>query len=62
MNSNNSSGYKGVYKKNGSTKWASQLRSNNSSRHIGYFDSKEDAAQAVILVAYIEHGEFARME
>lgn len=60
--SDNLSGYKGVYWKDSSNKWAAHCRFNNKGFHIGYFKSKLDAAQAYILIAYLNFGEFSRMD
>lgn len=56
-NSNNSSGYKGVSRFR--DKWHAQIVQHYKNTHLGYFESKADAAQAYINAAYLMHGEFA---
>lgn len=47
MMSNNTSGYRGVYwKKHPHNRWLSCIRFNSKLIHLGYFDTKEEAARA----------------
>ena len=54
------SGLKGAYWEAKRGKWASKIRVDKRLRHVGYFDSAEDAHQAFALAASSHHGEFAR--
>ena len=56
---NNTSGYKGVswHKRRG--KYRAEIRVNGKSKHLGYFDNKEDAYASYIQAAKLYHGEFA---
>ena len=58
--SNNTSGYKGVSWDKRGERWVAQIRVNLSSKHLGYFDTPEDAARAYDKAARQYHGEFAR--
>lgn len=62
MRSDNTSGYKGVsyHKSNG--KWRSRINDCGKNRHLGYFDTAEEAAAAYRAAAICLHGEFARFE
>lgn len=57
--SRNTSGYKGVGKRNG--RWRVKIRLNGIDYHVGYFSSLEEAAQAYDVRAKELHGEFARI-
>lgn len=58
----NTSGLKGVsfYKYN--NKWRAQISINNQRKHIGYYDTREQAHDAYMNVAKSIRGEFARAE
>jgi hypothetical protein len=62
MQSNNTSGYKGVYliKKRG--RWLAQIVHNGKQIFLGYYESAEEAAIARETAAEVFHGEFARCE
>jgi len=55
----NSSGCKGVHWHKQSCKWHARLAVSGKRLHLGYFDSKEDAASAYDAAALELHGEFA---
>ena len=55
----NTSGHKGVTWHKKMKKWQAQIMVNNKPIHIGYFDTKEDAARAYNAAAIKYHGEFA---
>ena len=59
--STNTSGYKGVSWNKQMKKWLAQICSNNIAKHIGYFDTKENAYAAYCEYAKHLHGEFARV-
>jgi len=61
MNKNNKSGFKGVYFFRPTKKWQSQIKSDTKRIHLGYFNSKEEAAEAYNRAALIHHREFARL-
>jgi hypothetical protein len=57
MNANvKSSKYKGVLWRSDRLMWAASIRSDGKLKHIGYFDSEEDAARAYDAVAKRIHG------
>lgn len=60
INSNNQSGYKGVWWHNSSRKWQSGIRVGGKRVHLGYFANIEDAARAYDIAALKYHGEFAK--
>jgi hypothetical protein len=58
--STNSSGYKGVYFHTGAKRWQAKIKVNYRSKHLGFFDTKEEAADAYRKGAELYFGEFAR--
>lgn len=56
---NNTSGYKGVYWRKDSNKWVAQIKVDNEVRHLGRFDTPEEAHAAYCEAAKQLHGEFA---
>jgi hypothetical protein len=58
----NTSGFKGVTFRQKTNQWHARYALNGKLKHIGYFASKEDAAQAYALAAYLHYGEFFRIE
>lgn len=56
-NKNNKSGFKGVSRDRG--KWAAQIKVSGRHLHLGYFDSKNEAAKAYNAAAMKHFGEFA---
>ena len=56
--SNNSSGYKGVYRMG--KKWAAQITANKCRKFLGVFDTPQNAYQEYLKHAAVMHGEFAR--
>jgi hypothetical protein len=61
MQSNNSSGYKGVYWDRSKKKWTAQISYDRRYHNLGSFDSVEEAAVAYNTVALDVYGEFARI-
>lgn len=59
-NSNNKSGYKGVYLHRKSGKWASIIHYNKIGKYLGLFLTKEEAHEAYCNAALCLHGEFAK--
>ena len=58
--SNSTSGIKGVSWDNRSTKWRASIQLNGRKKHVGYFDTMEEAIRAYDEAALKLHGEFAR--
>jgi hypothetical protein len=58
---NNTSGYKGVSWYKPGKKWRTQIKVNCHVKHLGYFSTPEDAAQAYNIAAERYHGEFAKL-
>lgn len=60
MQSNNTSGYKGVVQDKVSGKWIASIQNKNKSEIIGRFNTKEEASNAYETKAKEMHGEFYR--
>lgn len=58
---NTTSKYKGVTWWARDKKWKAQARLHNITRHLGYFDTQEEAALAFNKFCKDNHGEFARL-
>lgn len=56
----NSSGIKGVHWSKAHEKWKAEICSNGKRKHLGLFESQNDAACAYAEAAQRLHGEFAR--
>lgn len=61
LSTNNSSGFKGVCWFKPRKRWAANISINKKHICIGYFKSKEEAAQAYAEAAKKYHGEFANL-
>jgi hypothetical protein len=59
--SNNTSGYIGVSYCKRMRKWSASTRVNFKQKHLGYYDSKEDAAKAYNVAVLAVHGDFASL-
>jgi hypothetical protein len=59
-NRNNASGQKGVHWYAKLNKWCVSIKLEGKTRHLGYYSSLEDAANAYSEAARSRHGEFAR--
>ena len=59
LRKDNTSGFKGVYFYKPNQKWKAQIQVGKN-RHIGYFDTPEEAARAYDAEARKHFGEFAR--
>lgn len=57
----NVSGFKGVFKAKRKKRWECGIRVNGKRKHLGYFDTKEDAAKAYDRAALEYFGEFAHL-
>ena len=60
LNSNNTSGFKGVYYNKKSERWQSSIKINGKLNHIGCFSTSEEASKAYKEKAKEMHGEFYR--
>jgi hypothetical protein len=56
---NNTSGYKGVSKRN--NKWEASIHLNDKKFHLGYFSTKEEAANAYNEVAKQNFGDYSKL-
>ena len=56
---NNTSGYKGVYWKKAAGKWIAQIGINGKRKHLGYFDTAEQAHEAYCRAANELHQQYA---
>lgn len=61
MQTNNTSGFKGVSWHTPAGKWQAKIRQRGKQKHIGYFASAEKAARAYDEAAKMFVGEFARL-
>lgn len=59
--SNNSSGYKGVYKHSQYDKWVAQIKKGDTRVHLGVYSTAQDAARAYDRAAIELHGEHGRL-
>jgi hypothetical protein len=59
--SNNKSGYKGVFWRKDTNKWSTQISVDGTTFNLGCFDSKEEAAKTYNRAAIKYHGEFASL-
>ncbi len=58
---NNSSGAKGVIWNKARGKWQAYIRANGNAKHLGLFDSRDEAAAAYATASANLHGEFGRL-
>ena len=58
LSSRNTSNYKGVSFHKGSNKWEAKIQINGKKKHLGYFDSIEDAVNARVKKAKEVYGEY----
>lgn len=61
LNSNNMSGYKGVYYRPGENCYIAAITAKGTKHYLGCFTTIKDAAEAYKLAAEQLHGEFARL-
>lgn len=59
LSSRNTSGYKGVYWHRSANKWAARISKNYKQKHLGLFNTPEEAHRAYCEAAEKYHGEFA---
>jgi hypothetical protein len=55
----NTTGYKGVYRHENTSKWVSKITVNGVTKYLGYFKDIKDAARMYDLAATVVFGEFA---
>lgn len=60
IRSNNTSGYKGVTFHKTTNKWVACIHIDGKNKNLGYFEDKEDAAEAYQIASLEYHGEFSR--
>ena len=58
--SDNSSGFKGVTRPRGRTKWHAYINESGRRKFLGSYPTAEEANQAAIAARQVAHGEFAR--
>lgn len=61
MQSNNTSGYKGVYWNKRDEKWMAYITLNKKTKHLGYFDDIEAAYTERLKAEKDLHGDYARL-
>ena len=61
IRSDNSSGFIGVYKKKNRRKWYVQIQVGRRRKHVGSYETAEEAARAYDQVALKYFGEFAKL-
>jgi hypothetical protein len=59
---NNTSGFKGVYYHKRSKKWRAQIKLSRKKFHLGHFNTPEEAYAAYCVANERLHGEFGRVE
>ncbi len=57
----NTSGYKGVTWHKRIDKWQAKVKADGVSRHVGYYETAEEAARAYDIAARFFHGEYASL-
>jgi hypothetical protein len=57
----NTSGYKGVFRMKDRPKWKATIGFQGKVLHLGFFDTKEEAALAYNMKAVELHGEYAKL-
>jgi len=60
LNSNNKSGYKGIWKRSRLNRWEAEICKNGKRCKLGGFPTPEEASEAYKAAARNLHGEFAR--
>lgn len=58
----NTSGFKGVFWAQHARRWRSYICANGRSKHLGYFNTPEEAYAAYCVAAANLHGEYARLD
>lgn len=60
LNSDNTSGFKGVTWNKASQRWRATIKVNRRKLHLGYFEDSKEAAKAYDIAAIQHHGMFAK--
>ena len=60
LHSSNTSGYKGVCWSKNKCKWKASARANGKQKHLGYFNTPEEASKCYQNFVKTEHAEFYR--
>lgn len=60
LRADNSSGFKGVTRPKGRTKWRAYINENGRRKFLGSYPTAEEANQAALAARQVAHGEFAR--
>lgn len=60
IHSNNKTGYKGIYYAKDKSKYRASIMINGKKKHIGYFETAEEASEAYANYAKEKQGEFYR--
>lgn len=61
MTSSNKSGFRGVHWATRRGRWQAQITNSGVHRHLGYFETSEEAARAYDVAALSLHGAFAQL-
>lgn len=59
-NKNNKSGYKGVFWSKSAKKWTAQICKDNKKKHLGLFNTPEEAYKEYIKQAKVLHKEYMK--
>ena len=62
LRKDNTSGVKGVVWYAPTKKWTAQIKANGKRKRLGYYNTREDAADAIRNAQHMFHGDYARYE
>ena len=60
INTDNTSGFKGVVWSKASKRWRATIKVNRRKMHLGYYEDLKEAARAYDMAALKHHGEYAK--